>query len=140
MNFVIEANEMSDDGCYGNYKPETYTHTESLIKKTLCSGNQKQMEWRNFLLLDGILPTVYLRHFQLQAQAVFLMSRDIVAEDDCNVAERLFHEYVTKFKVTLAGRTCVINSTVFCMLSSAFVSGDQLSATARYILNHGSLN
>ena len=108
-----------------DYRPPYYIGSKAIIAQidrrmlhirtpTLISRKPRSLktrkrwqssEWRNWLLyyskpcLEGILEPEYLDHLQLLAQAIFLVTRDIVSEEDCNEAEMLFREYVRLFEV-----------------------------------------
>lgn len=64
----------------------------------------KASEWRNWLLyyavpcLQGIIPDQYVRHLGLLSKAVFLLSRDVIREEDLLEAARCLELYVTQFQ------------------------------------------
>ena len=82
----------------------TPTHISRKPRSLKRRKKWQSSEWRNWLLyyiipcMEGILPRIYLTHLQLLAQAIFLISKDVVTDEDCNEAERLFHRYVELFE------------------------------------------
>ena len=83
---------------------KTPTHISRKTRGIDTIAKWKGSEWRNWLLfyavlcLDGIVPDQYLRHFGLLSEAVFILSRDSITEEDLAEAHRLITEYVQEFQ------------------------------------------
>lgn len=83
---------------------KTPTHISRKTRGIDTMAKWKGTEWRNWLLffaipcLDGFVPARYLRHLGLLSEAIFILSRDSITEQDLAEADRLLTEYVRLFQ------------------------------------------
>jgi hypothetical protein len=83
----------------------------------------KSSEWCLWLFFDAFpvlektLPDVYLKHFALFSSAVYILSQQIVSENDITVAENFIQKFVTQYIILYKKSNCTFNSHIITHLA-----------------------
>ena len=98
----------------------------------------KASEWRAFLLyspiiLQGLLPSVYLKHFFLLVHAVFTLLGDKISSNMLLHARASLVKFVTEMEVLYGLHSCTFNVHILTHLTDGVKNCGPLWATSAYI-------
>lgn len=98
----------------------------------------KASEWRAFLLyslvvLEGLLPSIYLKHFFLLVHAVYTLLGDKISNDMLLQARACLAKFVSEMEGLYGLRSCTFNVHILTHLADGVENCGPLWATSAYI-------